>query len=136
MPRYNKKKTFSTVETIGFETTKILRHSGHKLLKRYPTSCIDNSVFLMINNSSILGTVKNSAFCPHSSQTIDVSQTNGQCNQFTNVKLSKYLANFLKPLAGYSHTFILNSLHFAKKIKDFKLDTKDLLVSFAIISKM
>ena len=48
--------------------------------------------------------------------------------------LAKELSRILSPLTGSTSSYIKNSNHFVEKIRNIKLDEKDLLVSFDVQS--
>ena len=48
--------------------------------------------------------------------------------------LAKELARILSPLAGRTSSFVENSTHFVKKIRNTPLDGSDLMVSFDVVS--
>ena len=48
--------------------------------------------------------------------------------------LAKFLAQNLKPLVGRTDSFVKYSASFIQEWKDFKLDPRDLLVSFDVVS--
>lgn len=49
-------------------------------------------------------------------------------------KLSKYLLKIIKPLSGYSESYIKNSKHFLGKLSTFNLNINHLMVSFDVVS--
>jgi retron-type reverse transcriptase len=49
-------------------------------------------------------------------------------------KLSKYLANLLKPFVGQSTHHVKNSAAFINIVDSLKLETEDLMVSFDVVS--
>ena len=48
--------------------------------------------------------------------------------------LAKVLARILSPLAGQTSSFVKNSMHFVRKIKNTPLDESDVMVSFDVVS--
>ena len=49
-------------------------------------------------------------------------------------KLAKYLAHSLRPFSGLTATYVKNSSHFIKIIKEATISEDDLLVSFDVVS--
>ena len=48
--------------------------------------------------------------------------------------LSKYLVEKLKPLAGNTFSFVKESTHLVRMMKEWKIEEKDILTSFDVIS--
>ena len=48
--------------------------------------------------------------------------------------MATFLALKLKPLVGHIESFVKNSVSFVEELKDIKLDTRDILVSFDVDS--
>ena len=48
--------------------------------------------------------------------------------------LAKFLAQKLKPLVGRTDSFVKDSTSFINELKDIKLDPRDILVSFDVVS--
>ncbi|XP_068918321.1 uncharacterized protein [Tenebrio molitor] len=48
--------------------------------------------------------------------------------------LAKYLAKHLQTYVGHTDSFVKNSLHFVESIRNVRLDTTDILVSFDVVS--
>ena len=49
-------------------------------------------------------------------------------------QLAKFLSKTLKPLVGNTSSYVKDSTHFVKGIKDLHVEDNDLLISFDVVS--